>query len=178
MPRGRSSPPLEDALEADDAVVAREADQRQREQDDRQRGGERPVERDLHLALDQHGDHHVAGAADERRRDEEAQAQDEHEQCPAGDAGQRERQEHTAEGLEAARSQAMRRADKAGIDPLHHAVHRQHHVGQQHVAHADHHAGLVVEERQGRIGAGPAPSGTGSRCRFARGGPSRHRCAR
>jgi len=38
-----SSPPLEDALEADDAVVAREAHQRQREQDDGQRRGERPV---------------------------------------------------------------------------------------------------------------------------------------
>src|SRR6186713_3163060 len=76
MPRRRSSAPLEDALEADDAVVAREADQRQHEQDEGQRGGERPVERDLHLALDQHRDHHVPGAAHERRRDEEAQAQD------------------------------------------------------------------------------------------------------
>src|SRR6266545_1435153 len=67
MHGGRSSPPLEDALEADDAIVAREAGQRQREQDDRQRGGKRPVERDLQLTFDQHGDHHVAGATDERR---------------------------------------------------------------------------------------------------------------
>ena len=34
-----------------------------------------------------------------------------------GDAGQRERQEHAPERLEAARSQAMRRADQAGSIP-------------------------------------------------------------
>ena len=44
------------------------------------------------------------------------------------------------------------RQDQAGIDPLHHAVHRQHHVGQEQVAHAEHHPGLVVEERQGPVG--------------------------
>src|SRR6267142_6916571 len=55
-----SGPTFEDALEANDAVIAREAHERQREEDHRQRRGEGPVEGDLHLALDQHRDHHVA----------------------------------------------------------------------------------------------------------------------
>src|SRR5262249_26261629 len=54
-----SCPALEDALEADDAVVAGEADQRERQQDHRQGRGKRPVQRELDLALDQHRDHHV-----------------------------------------------------------------------------------------------------------------------
>src|SRR5216684_3484903 len=73
MPATPSASSLEDPLEPDDAVVAREAHQRERQQDDGERRGEGPVERDLHLALDQHRDHHVARAAHEGRRDEEAQ---------------------------------------------------------------------------------------------------------
>src|SRR5437879_10718846 len=71
-----SRPPFEDPLEPDDAVVAEEAHQRQREEDDGQRRGERPVERDLALALDQHSDHDVAGAPQPARPDEEAGAQE------------------------------------------------------------------------------------------------------
>src|ERR1700682_5237582 len=97
-----SSPALEDALEANDPAIAREAHQRQREQDDRQRRGEGPVERDLHFALDEHGDHHVARAAHERGRDEEAQAQDEDQQRAAGDPGQREGQGEGADNVDAA----------------------------------------------------------------------------
>ena len=38
--------------------------------------------------------------------------------------------------------------DDGGIEPAHRAIDRQHHVGQQHVHHADQHAGEIVQQRQ------------------------------
>ena len=74
------------------------------QQHGRERRRERPVQRLAHLLLDQHGDHHDPAAAQQRRGDEEAQRQHEHQDGTREDAVQGERQVDAPEDRKARRA--------------------------------------------------------------------------
>jgi len=76
------------ALETQEAVEEDHEDHRRREQHERERGAEPPVEKLHDLNLDEVGDHHLLRPAEERGRNIKADGDEEHEECARGDAGQ------------------------------------------------------------------------------------------
>ena len=138
--------------EAEEPVVDEEHHEGGGEQQYRDRSGEAPVQELLHLLDDDLRDHDLAPTAEQRRGDEEAERDDEHEQRARGHSGQREREVHPPEGLPAPRSERARGERQVLVDVAHHREHG--HDGERHerVHHADHHAREVVDELHGRIG--------------------------
>ena len=124
----------------------------QQPDDDDQRDADRraqaPVRALEHAQIDEFRRHDAAAAAENRRRDEEAEREDEHDQRRADHARPRHRQEHLPEDAHARRAKAAR-------GEQHPLVHRPHRGGEreggerdQHMRHAEHDARLVARKLQ------------------------------
>src|SRR5207247_558194 len=101
---------------------------------------------------------HVAGRATyERGRYELAERRDENEEEGGDDPGQRERQSHSAESLQAAGPEVARRLEQALIEAFERDEDRQRHEWEPDVAEHQHDREPAVEELGKRVIGGPNP---------------------
>ena len=140
------------AREAEQPVVEQEDQGGRDEQHDRKRARKAPVQHLLDDRDDDLRDHRLLPPAEQRRRDEEAERADEHQEAGRGDARDRHAEEDLPEGAAAPRAEGARGADEGLVEALHHRQHRHHGERHHRVHHADHRAGEVVDQRQRRVG--------------------------
>ena len=133
-------------------AVAGEDHQGHDQQDGRDRRGLLPARDLVDQRVEQVGDHRHAPAAQHRRRDVEAQAQDEDQQRAGRQRRQGQREVDLPEDRARRRAQRGRCLQQPVVDADHRGEQRQHQERQQHVGHADGDAELVVEELHRRIG--------------------------
>src|SRR6266404_6954001 len=88
----------EDVTKANQARGDEQDDQRDDHEDDAHCRPETPIEPLLDLLDDELADHLIVKAAEQRRRDVEAEGQDEHQEAARDDARQAERYENAEEG--------------------------------------------------------------------------------
>jgi hypothetical protein len=120
-----------------DEAVGADHDQHQRDQQQhRDHGAERPVQRVQELVVGQGRGDLEPPAADDRGRGEGRGRQREHDHRARQDAGHRLRQHDAAQHGERPRAQRDRRVLDLRIEALQGRPHRQHHVRHQHVASA------------------------------------------
>ena len=127
-------------------AVAGEDQQGHDQQDGRDRRGLLPARDLVDQRVEQVGDHRHAPAAQHRRRDVEAEAQDEDQQRAGRQRRQGQREIDLPEDRARRRAQRCRRLQQPVVDADHGGEQRQHQERQQHVGHADGDAELVVEE--------------------------------
>ena len=102
----------------------------------------------LDVALDQHRHQNRATAAEQLGRDEEAQADHEHQDRTGHDPRRGHGQEYPAEGVERLGAETFRGLQQVLRDLFHHRVQRQDHERQHDVQGTDHGAGGVVHQVQ------------------------------
>ena len=101
---------------------------------------------DLHVHV--LGDERVRGGAEELRRHEEAEREDEDHRDPRHDPGEGEGDVDAEEGDRRVRAEALGSEQQAAIDPAHRPVHRHHGERQEDVRDTDRHADDVLVERE------------------------------
>ena len=118
--------------------------------DEGERRAERPVGADAaELVGDDVADHDALGAADQRGGDEIAGGEQEREGEGGADAGQRHRQEHGADEVEAPRAEILRHLEIVARDVGHRRIDRQHRERQEQPDQRHHH-GEVAVDQEGR----------------------------
>ena len=120
----------------------------------------------------------LPGPAHQGRRDEEADAEDEHDQAAGYHAMPAQRQVNPAEHGERPGAQRAGGAGQAGVDGLDGGIQRQDHIRQQDVGHADHDGEAVVEQRQGLRDQPAFEQELVDDAVAPRAAPSRNRCGR
>ena len=131
---------------------AAEQPERERQQDEAERGRHRPVQIDVDVVGDEVGDQLVGRSAHQRGRDEVAEAQDEGQQAAGHHARHHLRQIDAAERGERPRAERIGRPHLRRRDRAHDAVDRQQRERQLDMRHGDDQADAGVHQVDRMIG--------------------------